>query len=94
MTPSLLVFLIIAFSSAIAVHLGTRLFLGPRADTLWGGAIAVGVVQGMSYAKTAESFSEWVVVAIFTGSAVIGHLVSTHAVAKFWPGLGLRQEKP
>lgn len=94
MTDILLVSLIIIFGSAVAVHLGTRLFLGPRADTLWGGAIGLGFVQGMFYVKTFEGFSEWAIIAIFVGSAVIGHLVSTHAVAKFWPGLGLRQEKP
>lgn len=77
--------LFVVFVSAVLIHLGTRLFLGPRADSLPGGAIAAAVLQSMPLARTLDTQAAIAFVAAMLAAALLAHYLSQRVVSRRFP---------
>lgn len=88
MLSTYLVPLLVVFVSAIVIHLGTRLFLGPRADGLPGGAIAAAFVQSMPLVRVQDTQTAILFAAAMVAVALLGHYLSQRVVSRRFPRFG------
>lgn len=72
---SLLAAMLAVFATAIAIYIGTRWFMGPRAASLPGGAMGFALIQGFANASQEWAYSAWVLVPLLLLCALVGHVV-------------------
>lgn len=76
MFSSLPILVASVIGTSIAIHLGTRAFIGTRADGLPGGAGGFALIQSMAHMNAAWAPSIWFLVPLLLVCAGSGHLVS------------------
>ena len=76
MFASLTVLAVAVLGTGIAIHLGTRAFIGCRADHLPGGAMGFALIQSFVHMEAAWAPTLWLMVPLLMVCAIAGHLLS------------------
>lgn len=76
MFASLTVLAVAVIGTGVAIHLGTRAFLGARADHLPGGAMGFALIQSFIHMEASWAPSMWLMVPMLMVCAIAGHLMS------------------
>lgn len=76
MFASLTVLAVAVIGTAVAIHLGTRAFIGGRADRLPGGAMGFALIQSFIHMEVSWAPSMWLMVPLLMVCAIAGHLIS------------------
>ncbi len=79
------------FATAIAIYIGTRLFMGPRTASLPGGAMGFALIQGFAHSSQDWAHSAWLLVPLLLLCALAGHFLFALAAGD---AFGAEQDAP